>query len=1019
LPTIDPKLVAALAARYRLEREIGAGGMATVYLADDLKHGRKVAVKVLRPDLAAALGPARFLQEIRTTANLRHPNVLPLYDSGEEAGFLFYVMPYLEGESLRDRLARDRQLPVTEALRIVDEVADALGYAHGRGVIHRDIKPENILFDSGHAVVADFGIAHAVTASGDEQLTKTQGVIGTPHYMSPEQARGEAVDSRSDLYALGCMLYEMLAGRPPFTGTSAMAVLARHLTEPIPSLHAACPAVEASVVHAVERALAKTAAGRFATMQEWRDALRSGGTGGTARTGPQAPVILKPPPAPATPLLGRESVLDAALASLRSGIRVFTITGPGGTGKTRFAVEIFHRVQPEYPEGAAFVSLAAVTAAEGVMPAIGAALDIAEAHGRSAVDAVATLFAEHRALLVLDNFEQVLGAAPDVAALAARCPKLQIVATSQAPLRIGAEVEMLLPPLDLPLPDATAPDDVAKAPAVALFIQRAARVKPGFAVTEANAGDVAAICRQLDGLPLALELAAARIRILDAKALRSRLDHALDVLTSGDRDLPARHRTLRATVGWSYSLLDAGEQRLLRRASVFSEGFTLEAMEAVCYEPAERSRSLHELESLVEKGLVQVASSGDRFRLLETIRQFGAERLDEAGEVEATRRAHAAYFVKFAATVAAGIKGERQLEAMACARAENPNTQAALHWVVERARAGDAAALDQGLLLCGHLNWAWHIAGQHLTARGPIDALLALAAERGPSLGRALARWASGMVGTATGEWEWALRDTLAGMEDARAMGDDAVIAEIAMALGYVNLSMGRIAEASIALDEAIAVGAASGASFIQAIAMAIKGLLLFVTGDLPAGMSLIEDARRIQIRIGDFEGGGMTLSFLAQMCFVKGDHVRAMATYREALKALETVGDQPEVARVLCELGWTALATEDLPEARRWFVRALRAYDENGSPRGLGQALAGLAATEAAAGRVERAVLIVALAQAMSERAGVVVAHPMAPGISERIEALKAAVPQDALDALVARGRSLTPSEVMAMVME
>jgi predicted ATPase len=319
---------------------------------------------------------------------------------------------------------------------------------------------------------------------------------------------------------------------------------------------------------------------------------------------------------------GRRNELRAIEAHIAARDPLITLAGVGGMGKTRFAVEMFHRLQPEYPEGAAFVSLAAVTAAEGVMPAIGAALDIAEAHGRSALDAVATLFGDLRALLLLDNLEQVLGAASDVAALAARCPNLQIVATSQAPLRIGAEAELPLPPLDLPPAGATAVDDVLRAPAVALFVQRAAKVKPGFAVTAANASDVAAICRRLDGLPLALELAAARIRILDAKALRARLDHALDLLTSGDRDLPARHRTLRATVGWSHSLLDAGEQRLLRRASVFSEGFTFDAMEAVCYLPADRRHALHELDSLVEKGMVQVAGIGDRYRLLETLRDY-------------------------------------------------------------------------------------------------------------------------------------------------------------------------------------------------------------------------------------------------------------------------------------------------------------------------------------------------------------------------------------------------------------
>ena len=223
LSDLQARLQDALADRYSLDRELGAGGMATVYLAHDLKHDRKVAIKVLRPELVHALGPERFLREIATTANLHHPHILPLYDSGRTAepsgALLYYVMPFVEGESLRDRLKREKQLPLDDALRIAREVADALSYAHGHGVIHRDIKPENILLESGHALVADFGIARAVSTAGADRLTDTGLALGTPAYMSPEQAAGDRdVDGRTDLYSLGCVLYEMLAGQPPFSG---------------------------------------------------------------------------------------------------------------------------------------------------------------------------------------------------------------------------------------------------------------------------------------------------------------------------------------------------------------------------------------------------------------------------------------------------------------------------------------------------------------------------------------------------------------------------------------------------------------------------------------------------------------------------------------------------------------------------------------------------------------------------------------------------------------------------------
>jgi serine/threonine-protein kinase len=271
---IVSRLTAALSDRYRIERELGAGGMATVYLAHDIKHRRQVAIKVLRPELAAMLGPERFLREIETTANLRHPHILPLYDSGEAEGFLFYVMPLVEGESLRSRLDRVKQLPIDEALGIAREVADALGYAHGRGIIHRDIKPENILLEGGHAVVADFGIARAVSAAGAEKLTRTGMSVGTPSYMSPEQAAGEQdIDGRSDLYALGCVLYEMLGGKPPFTGPTVESVVHQHLMVEPPPITNLRPTVPVEVAGALARTLAKNPADRFNPAAQFVQAL--------------------------------------------------------------------------------------------------------------------------------------------------------------------------------------------------------------------------------------------------------------------------------------------------------------------------------------------------------------------------------------------------------------------------------------------------------------------------------------------------------------------------------------------------------------------------------------------------------------------------------------------------------------------------------------------------------------------------------------------------------------------------
>jgi len=289
--TILERLRAALSDRYSIERELGAGGMATVYLARDLKHDRQVALKVLRPELAAVIGAERFLSEIKTTANLQHPHILPLFDSGAADGTVFYAMPFVEGESLRDRIQREKQLPVADAIRIATEVASALDYAHRKGIVHRDIKPENILLHDGQALVADFGIALAASRSeGGSRLTETGMSLGTPYYMSPEQAMGEReIDGRTDIYALGCVLYEMLLGEPPFTGPTAQAIVARVMTESPRGVAIQRHTVPPHVEQAIVRALEKLPADRFATAAEFATALHTPGFATASSAGIPAP----------------------------------------------------------------------------------------------------------------------------------------------------------------------------------------------------------------------------------------------------------------------------------------------------------------------------------------------------------------------------------------------------------------------------------------------------------------------------------------------------------------------------------------------------------------------------------------------------------------------------------------------------------------------------------------------------------------------------------------------------------
>ena len=285
------RLKAALGDRYTIVRELGSGGMATVYLADDVKHQRKVALKVLRPELAAVLGAERFVQEIKTTANLHHAHILPLFDSGEADGFLYYAMPFVDGETLRDKLNRETQLGIDEAVRITCDVADALDYAHRNNVIHRDIKPENILLQEGTPTVADFGIALAVDHLGGDRITATGLSVGTPSYMSPEQAIGDReAKATTDIYALGSVLYEMLAGDPPFTGANVQAVIAQVVSEKPAKLRTIRDTVPTHIEAAVDKALAKVPADRFETAKAFADALVAETAVASVAQGKTAPV---------------------------------------------------------------------------------------------------------------------------------------------------------------------------------------------------------------------------------------------------------------------------------------------------------------------------------------------------------------------------------------------------------------------------------------------------------------------------------------------------------------------------------------------------------------------------------------------------------------------------------------------------------------------------------------------------------------------------------------------------------
>jgi predicted ATPase len=935
---------------------------------------------------------------------------------------------------------------VEEILSIGGQVCAALEHAHTHGIIHRDLKPENVLIASdGAAKLTDFGLAHTVAS----RLSTEGTIVGTAFYLAPEQALGGEIDQRADLYALGIMLYELVTGKLPFPGDDLLAVISQHLHAPIvpPSTHKA--GIPPGLDDLIVRLLSKQPEERPASAADVRRHLEdlTGPAGAPAARVP-GPAIsgLRPNnlPAQATPFIGRQVELAAVRGELtRPDVRLLTLTGPGGTGKTRLGLQVAAGLLNYFQDGVFLVALGSVSDPALVLPTIAQTLQVREVEGGPfpqpgpgarngpLLEAVKDYLRDKHILLMLDNFEQVAEAVPVVSDLLAAAPRLNVLVTSRASLRVYGGHDYPVPTLTTPDPKDLLPlEQLTQVEAVQLFVQRAQAVKPDFAITDENGPAVAEICRRLEGLPLAIELAAARVRLLPVQKILAQLGDRFRLLTGGARDLPARHRSLHAAIDWSYDLLDTDEKILFQRLAVFCCSTTLEAAEVVCnpsddagpgslahmgqgwQEGSVQVDVLNGLESLVDQSLLKPfdVDGEPRFEMLESVREYALECLaaSAGGKAEEFHRRHATFFMALAEEAESKLDSQDQVIWLNRLETEHDNLRTALGWALER---GGAEA-ELGLRLAAALEQFWRIRGYWSEGRQWMER--ALEKRGGASL--PVQAKALSLAGRMQENPDRAVTLLQGSLDLYRQLDppDKQGIAQVLRALGNVALLQSDLGEAKATYDQSLALFQELTDRPGISVALASLGRIAWIQGDYEPATALLgqslELAREIGNRrdiasrlralgnltlqqmdygragaffeeglslareLGDKHGIAASLNSLGEMARLQGDYDRAAALYEEGLARFRELGSRGSMAMILHNSAYVVLRRGNRRQAAAFFEESLVLYRELKRNHGVIECVAGLAGVAAAEGQAsaaDRAARLFGATEGLFEAAG------------------------------------------------
>ncbi|MBV6759064.1 protein kinase domain-containing protein [Rhodococcus opacus] len=969
-------------------REIGRGGFGVVYRCTQTALDRTVAVKVLTVELNDE-NRARFFREQRAMGKLTgHPNIVNVLHVGTtDSGLPYIVMPFYPQDSLETQIRQHGPLQLGDALRLGVKMAGALETAHRLGILHRDVKPANILLtDYGEPVLTDFGIAHV--AGGFETATGT--VTGSPAYTAPEVLTGDPPTPASDFYSLGATLFSALTGHAAFERHSGEQVVAQFLritTQPVPDMRE--HGIDDDVSAAIARAMSRDVGDRPGSAADFGEQLRqiqlarglpvaemalrtdpggeasAGRAVGQRRSTTHSRRIEGNLPLELTSFVGRRHELTEA-KNLLAGSRLLTLTGTGGVGKTRLALRVAEAMQHDYADGVWFVALGELREESLVVDALAETLGLRE---RSAVplrEVLVEFLIPQKLLLVLDNCEQVVAAVAEVTETMLRaCPNLRVLATSREALDIGGETVLRVPALTVPEPDwKPSLRGIPRYDAVRLFTERGAAVVPGFTLTDDTKDAVAQICRRLDGLPLPIELAAARLRAMSPEQILERLTDRFGLLTRGSRSAPSRQQTLRLSIDWSFELCTALEQQVWGWLSVFAGSFDLDAAEQVCGENLTAAELLDVLTSLVDKSILIRGEAGVvvRFRLLETIREYGREKLEQSGEDRHLRRRHRDWCQKLAVGADIAWISAQQLDLISRLRREQPNLRAAFEFCSEEDP-------DTGLRIAAALLSFWQSQGLYGEGRYWFDRLFSREAD--PTSIERVKELCSASV--------------LAGLQ-----GDlDACAALVARGRKLADEIRKPVTDAFMTYAD---------------------GLLTLLRGDPARACRQLESAAP---EFGSPELRTLHVGVLYSLGLayeLNGEAARAIGCHEDVLAITEACGESMFRSYSLWAMGIAVWRSGDTDRASRLFDEALRLARQLRSPRSVSSGLEALAWIASARGDATRAAVLLGAADELGRSIGsVAVLYPNLRVYHEQCEQrIRQVLSEKAFEAARLRGRNL-----------